>query len=43
MPELKFAEAIRAAIDAEMSADDAVVVLGEEVGALGGVFTDTQG
>ncbi len=43
MPELKFAEAIRAAIDAEMSADDAVVVLGEEVGALGGVFTVTQG
>jgi pyruvate/2-oxoglutarate/acetoin dehydrogenase E1 component len=42
MPELKYAEAIRAALVAEMSADENVVVLGEEVGALGGVFTVTQ-
>lgn len=42
MPELKYAEAIRAALAAEMSADENVVVLGEEVGALGGVFTVTQ-
>lgn len=42
MPELKYAEAIRAALVAEMSADEDVVVLGEEVGALGGVFTVTQ-
>ncbi|WP_202880968.1 alpha-ketoacid dehydrogenase subunit beta [Kribbella amoyensis] len=40
---MKFAEAIRAAIDAELSADQSVVVLGEEVGALGGVFTVTKG
>ena len=42
MPELKYAEAIRAALAAEMAADENVVVLGEEVGALGGVFTVTQ-
>jgi pyruvate dehydrogenase E1 component beta subunit len=43
VPELKYAEAIRAALEAELEADDAVVVLGEEVGALGGVFTVTMG
>ena len=43
MPELKYAEAIRSALDAELAADERVVVLGEEVGALGGVFTVTQG
>src|SRR5262249_43637257 len=42
MAELKYAEAIRAAIKAEMAADESVIVLGEEVGALGGVFTVTQ-
>lgn len=43
MAELKYAEAIRAALDAELGSDDTVVVLGEEVGPLGGVFTVTQG
>jgi pyruvate/2-oxoglutarate/acetoin dehydrogenase E1 component len=43
MPELKYAEAIRAALEHEMEADDSVVVFGEEVGALGGVFTVTLG
>jgi pyruvate/2-oxoglutarate/acetoin dehydrogenase E1 component len=43
VPELKYAEAIRSALDAELAADDRVVVMGEEVGALGGVFTVTQG
>ena len=43
MAELKYAEAIRAALDAELASDDTVVVLGEEVGPLGGVFTVTQG
>src|SRR2546428_6261696 len=42
MTELKYAEAIRAALAAELAADESVVVLGEEVGALGGVFTVTQ-
>jgi pyruvate/2-oxoglutarate/acetoin dehydrogenase E1 component len=42
MPELRYAEAIRAALRAELAADEDVVVLGEEVGALGGVFTVTQ-
>jgi pyruvate/2-oxoglutarate/acetoin dehydrogenase E1 component len=43
VPELKYAEAIRAALDAELAADERVVILGEEVGPLGGVFTVTQG
>lgn len=43
MPELKYVEAIRAALEHEMEADDSVVVFGEEVGALGGVFTVTLG
>jgi pyruvate dehydrogenase E1 component beta subunit len=42
MPELKYVEAIRAALSAEMAVDENVIVLGEEVGALGGVFTVTQ-
>jgi pyruvate/2-oxoglutarate/acetoin dehydrogenase E1 component len=43
LPELKYAEAIRAALDAELASDETVIVLGEEVGPLGGVFTVTQG
>lgn len=43
MPELKYAEAVRAALRAELEADDRVFVMGEEVAALGGVFTTTQG
>jgi pyruvate dehydrogenase E1 component beta subunit len=43
VPELKYAEAIRSALDAELARDDLVVILGEEVGPLGGVFTVTQG
>jgi pyruvate dehydrogenase E1 component beta subunit len=43
LAELKYAEAIRAALDAELASDNTVVVLGEEVGPLGGVFTVTQG
>ena len=43
MAELKYAEAIRAALGDEMESDDSVIVLGEEVAALGGVFTVTQG
>jgi pyruvate dehydrogenase E1 component beta subunit len=43
LAELKYAEAIRAALDDELASDDRVVVLGEEVGPLGGVFTVTQG
>ncbi len=42
MAKYKFAEAIRAALDAEMEADPSVVIMGEEVGALGGVFTVTK-
>lgn len=43
MPELKYAEAIRAALDAEMEQDERVVLMGEDIGPLGGVFTVTQG
>lgn len=43
MAELKYAEAVRAALSDELAADDEVVLLGEEIGALGGVFTVTQG
>ncbi|MGH2991785.1 MAG: alpha-ketoacid dehydrogenase subunit beta [Solirubrobacterales bacterium] len=43
MARLKFAEAIRSALAAEMEEDERVVVIGEEVGRLGGVFTVTQG
>jgi pyruvate/2-oxoglutarate/acetoin dehydrogenase E1 component len=43
MPQLKYAEAVRAALEAELAADERVVVMGEEVGRLGGVFTTTLG
>ena len=43
MPRLKYAEAVRAALRAELEADEDVVLLGEEIGRLGGVFTATQG
>ena len=43
MADLKYAEAIRAALRDEMSVDHRVVLLGEEIGKLGGVFTVTQG
>ncbi|MEO3830024.1 alpha-ketoacid dehydrogenase subunit beta [Actinomadura sp. B10D3] len=43
MREVKYAEAVRAALEAEMEADENVVIMGEEVGPLGGVFTVTQG
>jgi pyruvate/2-oxoglutarate/acetoin dehydrogenase E1 component len=42
MPELKYAEAVRAALAAELAADPDVLILGEEVGPLGGVFTVTK-
>ena len=43
MAELRYAEAVRAALAAELAADEDVILMGEEVGALGGVFTVTQG
>lgn len=43
MAQLKFAEAVRAAMEAELASDDRVIVMGEEVGKLGGVFTTTMG
>lgn len=40
---IKYADALRSALADEMEADESVIVLGEEVAALGGVFTVTQG
>ena len=41
--ELTFAQAIREALDEEMSRDETIFVLGEDVGAWGGVFRCTEG
>lgn len=41
--ELKYAEAIRQALADELATDPAVVIMGQEIEALGGVFTATQG
>ena len=41
--EVKYAEAIRQALADELSSDPDVVVMGQEIEALGGVFTATQG
>jgi pyruvate/2-oxoglutarate/acetoin dehydrogenase E1 component len=43
MAQLEFRAAIRAALDEELSRDDRVVVLGEDVAASGGVFAVTSG
>src|SRR3989442_7448563 len=43
MAQLKLGEAVRAAMEAELASDERVVVMGEEVGRLGGVFTTTLG
>lgn len=41
--ELTFAQAIREALDEEMARDEHIIVLGEDVGAWGGVFRTTEG
>ena len=41
--ELTFAQAIREALDEEMARDETIFVLGEDVGAWGGVFRCTEG
>ena len=43
MAELTMVEAIRSALRSEMEADERVIVLGEDVGQLGGVFRATDG
>ena len=43
MPELNVVEAIRDALTGEMERDERVMVLGLDVGELGGVFRTTQG
>jgi 2-oxoisovalerate dehydrogenase E1 component len=40
---MNMAEAINAALDAAMEADDTILVLGEDVGVAGGVFRITEG
>jgi pyruvate dehydrogenase E1 component beta subunit len=43
VPELNYVEAIRSALAFEMARDERVMVLGLDVGRLGGVFRATQG
>jgi pyruvate dehydrogenase E1 component beta subunit len=43
MPERNFVEAVRTALHEEMERDERVIVLGMDVGRLGGVFRATQG
>ena len=43
MSVLNLVEAVRAALQEEMAADDSVIVLGEDVGVHGGVFRATDG
>ena len=43
MPQRTFVEAVRTALYEEMERDERVIVLGLDVGKLGGVFRATQG
>lgn len=43
MASFRFVDAIRQGLADEMDADESVILIGEEVGALGGVFTVTRG
>ncbi len=43
MPEMTMIEGIRQAMDEELARDDQVFVVGEDVGARGGVFRATMG
>src|SRR5260370_35248822 len=43
MPQMTVIEAIRTALTEEMASDPRVLVLGEDVGTLGGVFRATEG
>jgi 2-oxoisovalerate dehydrogenase E1 component len=40
---LRYTAALREALEQEMEADERVVLLGEDIGRLGGIFTATQG
>ncbi|QQR90930.1 MAG: alpha-ketoacid dehydrogenase subunit beta [Myxococcales bacterium] len=43
MPEMNMVQALNSALRSEMHSDDRVVVMGEDVGQVGGVFRVTQG
>ena len=43
MPKINVIRAIRDALDEEMAADERVIILGEDVGPIGGVFRATDG
>ncbi|HBY93207.1 MAG: alpha-ketoacid dehydrogenase subunit beta [Ardenticatenaceae bacterium] len=43
MPKINVITAIRDALDEEMAADERVIVMGEDVGKIGGVFRATEG
>ena len=43
MPQMTMAESLNLALDQSMAADDAVCVIGEDIGVNGGVFRITKG
>jgi pyruvate dehydrogenase E1 component beta subunit len=43
VPELKYFNAIREALAEEMARDDATVLMGEDIGAAGGIYAETRG
>lgn len=43
MPELKYFTAVRDALAEELKADPATVLMGEDVGAAGGIYAETRG
>jgi pyruvate/2-oxoglutarate/acetoin dehydrogenase E1 component len=43
MPQLKYYQALTRAIKEEMTRDESVILLGEDVGASGGIFAQTRG
>lgn len=43
MPELKYFNAVREALAEEMERDDATILMGEDIGAAGGIYAETRG
>jgi len=43
VPELKYFNAVREALAEEMERDDATILMGEDIGAAGGIYAETRG
>jgi acetoin:2,6-dichlorophenolindophenol oxidoreductase subunit beta len=43
VPELKYFNAVREALAEEMARDDSTVLMGEDIGAAGGIYAETRG